>query len=134
MIARTAHFVWRIRYARYLMASGLALATDLSIFMLLLEAGMAPVPASAMGYVAGLIVQWRISTHIVFSERLAPFISRRRRQKALFFLSAMVGLSITSAMVGIGGAFGIDPRLAKLAAILVSFQTIYWLRRTVVFA
>ena len=36
-------------------------------------------------------------------------------------------------IVGGGSALGLDPRLAKLAAILVSFQTTYLLRRHIVF-
>ena len=38
-----------------------------------------------------------------------------------------------SRIVGTGSAFGFDPRLAKLAAIVVSFQTTYLLRRHIVF-
>ena len=34
---------------------------------------------------------------------------------------------------GGGSALGLDPRLAKLAAIAVSFQTTYLLRRHIVF-
>ena len=48
--------------------------------------------------------------------------------------SRMIGLAITSAIVGIGTHIGLDPRLAKLGAIAVSFQTTYLLRRAVVFA
>ena len=47
--------------------------------------------------------------------------------------SALVGLGVTTAIVGGGSALGIDPRLAKLAAIVVSFQTTYLLRRHIVF-
>ena len=57
----------------------------------------------------------------------------RHRQKLLFVGSALVGLAITTAIVGVGTAMGLDPRLAKLAAILVSFQTTYLLRRHIVF-
>src|SRR3546814_2523955 len=57
----------------------------------------------------------------------------RHRQKLLFVGSAFVGLAVTTAIVGGGSALGLDPRLAKLAAIVVSFQTTYLLRRHIVF-
>ena len=134
MIARAANYVWRIRYARYLLASGSALAADLSLFMILLSADTPPAPAAATGYMAGLIVHWLMSSRFVFSRGPAPFVSRRRRQKILFVLSAFLGLSLTSAVVGVGSQFGLDPRLAKLIAIAISFQATYILRRSVVFA
>lgn len=134
MIARATHFVWRITYARYLVASALSLATDLCLFMLLLASGMAPVAASAIGYTAGLFMHWLISSRLVFSRQPTPFISRRRRQKLLFVMSAVIGLTLTSAVVGIGSMLGLDPRIAKLIAIALSFQTTYLLRRNVVFA
>jgi putative flippase GtrA len=49
-------------------------------------------------------------------------------------LSAFVGLGITTGVVGIAVRYGLDPRLAKAAAIVVSFQATYVLRRKVVFA
>lgn len=135
MIARAASLVWRATYARYVAASAIALASDLALFMLLLNAGAHPVPASAIGYSAGLIIHWAISSRYVFGRGVpCPFVSRRRRQKLLFVASAMVGLAITSAIVGLGSHLGLDARLAKLCAIAVSFQTTYLLRRAVVFA
>jgi putative flippase GtrA len=135
MIARAASLVWRATYTRYVAASAIALASDLALFMLLLNAGMAPIPVSAIGYSAGLLVHWLISSRYVFSRGdNCPFVSKRRRQKLLFVASAMVGLAITSAIVGIGSHLGLDARLAKLCAIALSFQTTYLLRRTVVFA
>jgi len=134
MIARAASLIWRITYARYIMASVFALSADLALFMLLLTIDSAPVPASMAGYSLGLIVHWFISSRLVFTHQRALFVSRRRKQKMLFIASALVGLAITAAIVGLGSAFGLDPRLAKLAAIAVSFQTTYFLRRTMVFA
>jgi len=135
MIARTASRVWRATYARYVAASAVALASDLALFMLFLNAGMHPIPAAATGYSAGLFVHWIISSRYVFGRgTICPFVSKRRRQKLLFVASAMVGLAITSAIVGLGSHLGLDARLAKLCAIAVSFQTTYLLRRAVVFA
>ncbi|MBP6112863.1 MAG: GtrA family protein [Sphingobium sp.] len=133
MIARAATLVWRITYARYIMASALALAADLSLFMTLLRLGLHAVPASMAGYTAGLIVHWIISSRLVFAAQ-ALRGAQRKRQKALFVVSTLIGLAITSLIVGTGSHFGLDPRLAKLIAVAVSFQATYLLRRSVVFA
>ncbi len=134
MLARAITMVWRITYARYLMASVAALGADIMLFMLLLGLGIPPVPAAAAGYSFGLIVHWLASSRLVFAQQPARFISYRRRQKLLFFASAMIGLAITGAVVGLGSHLGLDPRLAKLGAIAISFQVTYMLRRSVVFA
>lgn len=134
MIARAAHLVWRITYARYVMASALALAADLSLFLMLLDAGADPMQAASSGYCGGLIVHWIISSRLVFPHQLRPFASQRRKQKLLFVATTAVGLILTTAIVGLGSRIGLDPRAAKLIAILASFQTTYLLRKSVVFA
>jgi putative flippase GtrA len=45
-----------------------------------------------------------------------------------------VGLGITTGIVGVGSRYGLDPRVAKGIAIIVSFQATYIVRRKVVFA
>lgn len=123
-----------IRWLNYLLASVLALGSDAGLFLLLLDAGLAPVTASATGYCAGILVHWVISSRLVFADGTAARgTGERHRQKLLFVASALVGLAVTTAIVGGGSALGLDPRLAKLAAIVVSFQTTYLLRRHIVF-
>jgi len=123
-----------IRWLNYLLASGLALGSDAGLFLLLLDAGLAPVTASATGYCAGILVHWMVSSRLVFADGTAARgTGERHRQKLLFVGSALIGLAVTTAIVGGGSALGLDPRLAKLAAIVVSFQTTYLLRRHIVF-
>lgn len=123
-----------VRWFNYLLASALALGSDAGLFLLLLDAGFAPIPASALGYCAGIGVHWLISSRLVFADGAAARgTGERHRQKMLFVGSALVGLAVTTAIVGTGSALGLDPRLAKLVAILVSFQTTYLLRRHIVF-
>jgi putative flippase GtrA len=123
-----------LRWLNYLLASGLALGSDAGLFLLLLDAGLTPVPASATGYCAGILVHWLISSRLVFADGAAARgTGERHRQKLLFVGSALVGLAVTTAIVGGGSALGLDPRLAKLVAIAVSFQTTYLLRRHIVF-
>jgi small basic protein len=58
----------------------------------------------------------------------------RTRQKALFVASALVGLALTAGIVGLGAAAGVDPRVAKVAAVGVSFLATWLLRARIVFA
>ena len=53
--------------------------------------------------------------------------------QALFVVSALIGLALTTAIVGLGEYSGIDPRLAKLGAIAASFILTYIIRSKVVF-
>ncbi len=121
-------------YTRYIGASLVSLAVDFAVFMAALSLGAPPALAAATGYVAGIVCHWAISTRFVFAARIAASAAGKQQQQALFLLSALVGLGITTGIVGIGSRFGFDPRLAKGVAIVVSFQATYVLRKKVVFA
>ena len=120
-------------FLRYLAASGFALVADLATFMLLLSLAMAAAPAAAVGYAMGIMVHWLISTRAVFTGAVAERGALRHRQKALFVGSALAGLALTTSIVGIGSALGLDPRLAKAAAIAASFMLTWLLRERIVF-
>lgn len=119
---------------RYLLASVLALAADIGCFLVLLQLAMPPASASAIGYALGIVVHWLLSSRAVFVGHVAPGGARRLRQKALFAGSALIGLALTTAIVGLATLIGLDPRLAKLVAVGVSFATTWALRQRVVFA
>lgn len=121
-------------YTRYIGASVVALGVDFCIFMAALSLGVPPAAAAATGYLAGIVCHWLISSRMVFTSQLAETAAGRRQQQGLFVLSALVGLGITTGIVGLGSRYGLDPRLAKGVAIVVSFQATYVLRRKVVFA
>jgi putative flippase GtrA len=121
-------------YTRYIGASVVALGIDFCIFMAALSLGMPPAIAAAIGYISGIVCHWLISSRMVFTAQLAASATGRRQQQALFVLSALVGLGITTGIVGLGSRYGLDPRLAKGVAIVVSFQATYVLRKKVVFA
>lgn len=122
-----------IRFVRYFIASVGALAVDMGSFLALLSFGMIAAPASAIGYAAGILAHWLMSSRAVFQDNVAQSGPARTRQKALFVISALAGLVATIAIVGIGDAAGLDPRLAKLVAIAVSFLLTYSLRASIVF-
>ena len=120
-------------YARYVMASAFALGLDSATFLMLIGAGVPPVAAAGLGYSLGIAAHWLISSRAVFADRVRATDTGRRAQMALFVLTALVGLALTMAIVGTGHALGLDPRIAKLIAIGVAFQTTWLLRRHIVF-
>tara|TARA_B100001057_G_scaffold270501_1_gene270692 strand:- start:90 stop:482 length:393 start_codon:yes stop_codon:yes gene_type:complete len=121
------------RLVRYLLASVGALAVDMGTFLALLSLGIWAAGASAVGYCLGIAAHWLMSSRAVFIGNVAERGAARTRQKALFVISALVGLGLTTAIVWAGDASGFDPRLAKLVAIGVSFVTTWLLRSRVVF-
>ena len=129
MLRRAADLV----FLRYIAASGFALAVDMGTFMALLALGNPAAPAAAAGYGLGIVAHWLISTRAVFIGAVAERGALRHRQKALFVGSALAGLALTTSIVGIGAALGLDPRLAKAAAIAASFMLTWLLRERIVF-
>jgi len=122
-----------VRFIRYLLASVGALAVDFGSFLAFLAIGVMAAPASAIGYSLGILAHWLMSSRAVFQDRVAASGAARSRQKALFVISALAGLALTTAIVGFGDRSGIDPRAAKLVAIGVSFFVTWLIRAKVVF-
>ncbi|MCR2832417.1 GtrA family protein [Parerythrobacter lacustris] len=123
----------QLRLLRYGIASVVALAIDMGTFLAFLALAIPPAPASALSYSIGIVTHWLISSRAVFTETVAQRGPQRTRQKALFVGSALVGLTITTLIVGVSDLAGADPRYAKLAAIVVSFAATWLLRSRVVF-
>jgi len=122
-----------ITFLRYIAASAMALGVDMGTFLALLAAGALPTVAAAMGYSFGIITHWLLSSRAVFTDGVADRGPERTRQKALFVVSALLGLALTTGIVGLGGLAGLDPRLAKLAAIAASFTVTWLMREKIVF-
>ena len=122
-----------IRFLRYFGASVGALAVDVSAFFAALALGMAAGPASALGYSLGILAHWLISSRAVFHDGVAAAGRQRTVQKAFFVLSARAGLALTTLIVTLADRAGIDPRAAKLVAIVASFALTYALRAQIVF-
>jgi putative flippase GtrA len=121
------------RFVLYALASVIALAVDVGSFLALMAVGMAAAIASAIGYSLGILAHWMISSRAVFHATVAERGRARTKQKALFVISALVGLALTTAIVGAGDLAGIDPRLAKIVAIGASFTVTWMLRSKIVF-
>jgi putative flippase GtrA len=120
-------------YLRYIAVSAGALGVDLGVYFVSLHLGLVAALAAAIGYLSGVAVHWILSSRLVFDD-VAERGLARTKQKALFLTSAFVGLGLTVGIVALATRLGFDPRLAKLVAVAVSFQTTYLLRRTIVFA
>jgi putative flippase GtrA len=133
MPAQLLNLVLSATFGRYLLTSVLSLGCDVGLFLLLLSGGVPPVAASAAGYGAGTVVHWLLSTRFVFDQGMASEGLVRVRQKGLFVASSLLGLAITTAIVGWGHQLGLDPRIAKVIAVAVSFQATYMARRVIIF-
>ena len=121
-------------FLRYVAVSIGALATDMIVFLLLLETGMPGTAASAVGYSVGIFAHWILSSRKVFHDRAAgKGTAARTQQKAMFLASALLGLVLTIIVVAAGTALGMDPRIAKVVAIATSFLLTYLLRNVVIF-
>lgn len=132
MIARVIRIA-DLRLVRYGLASIGALAVDVASLLTLLALGAPAAASSAAGYGLGIVAHWLLSSRAVFADTVASRGPERTRQKALFVISAMIGLGLTTGIVGIADLGGIDPRIAKLAAIAVSFTVTWMLRNRIVF-
>ncbi|WHO38782.1 GtrA family protein [Sphingobium sp. AP49] len=128
--ARLGTIAARFMFARYLLASIIALASDMLLFLALSHGGAAPALAAFGGYATGLVVHWLISSRFVFDTGSGP----THAQRLGFVLSALVGLGITMAMVGGLSALGMAPATAKLLSIPVSFLSVYAIRKYGIFA
>lgn len=127
-------FLRRAAPSRYFAASVVALVFDMASFLALLAAGAPAAPAATLSYSLGILVHWFISSRAVFATSVAERGPARTRQKLLFVASALIGLALTAGIVGLGAAIGLDPRLAKVAAVGVSFIATWLLRARLVFA
>ncbi|MEM6857030.1 MAG: GtrA family protein [Pseudomonadota bacterium] len=127
------HRLSDVRLMRYGLASVGALAVDVGSFLAFMEAGLHPTPASAMGYSLGILAHWLMSSRAVFQDSVARGGMARTRQKALFVVSALVGLGLTALIVALGDWAGTQPLISKAFAIVISFTATWLLRSRIVF-
>lgn len=120
-------------FARYFVASAIALAIDTTSFLTLVAAGAAAGVAAALGYCIGIVAHWLITSRAVFAAAVAERGPARTRQKLLFVLSALAGLFLTTAIVSVGSALAVSLLLTKGVAVAASFTVTWLIRRWVVF-
>ena len=125
--------IWnRFTLTRYLAASIVALAFDVAVFSTLLAIGMGAAIASALGYCAGIVIHWLVSSNFVFTGKTRTGAALQW-QRILFAGSAILGLAITVATVAIFSGWGLHPVAAKAIAIIISFIAVYAARKWGVF-
>jgi len=124
----------RVTYLRYVAVSAIALGVDMSGFALLLALAVPATEASAIGYCGGILAHWLLTSRKVFGDTTAPRGPARNRQKAMFVVSALMGLGLTVLIVSMGARAGLHPIIAKGIAVVVSFQLTYILRKSVIFS
>lgn len=122
----------RIVFARYLIASVIALAFDFALYLALVAGGMSPSLAAAVGYCAGIGIHWMISAEFVFRGKRREG-GALQVQRTLFAATALVGLGLTVGTVTIADAIGFTPVVGKGIATAISFVTVYALRKYGVF-
>lgn len=131
LVALAAPFA-RALFSRYLAASALALALDVAVYALLVSNRIEPAAAAALGYSAGILLHWSVSSRFVFAGKRRDG-ARLHVQRALFLGSALAGLGITIGVVALADRLGADAALAKAAATAISFVAVYIFRKYGVF-
>jgi len=122
----------RFSITRYLLASIISLAFDVSLFMVLVAFLVEPGWASALGYSAGIVIHWMISSRFVFPGK-ARIGGALQLQRLGFITTAILGLGITVAIVSWLTELGFLPVVAKGSAVFVSFFAVYLTRKFGVF-
>ncbi len=121
-----------VRLLRYLAACVGALAMDMAVFLSFMVT-LSPALASAFGYTAGIAAHWVLSSRAVFADTLAGAGAQRHRQKFLFAISALIGLFVTTVIVGAADRIGVAPLAGKGVAVAASFAVVWLLRSRIVF-
>jgi putative flippase GtrA len=118
---------------RYAVVSGLALALDFSVFLVLNRTLALPTLAGVAGYGCGIVLHYFLSRRFVFA--VAGSQKSAHRLFSEFVASGLVGLAVTAGAIALAtGLFGFSPIAAKLLAVAASFLGVYAIRRTIVFA
>ena len=132
MIAIAARLL-DLRLVRYLLASAVALGADLGSFLAMYALGVFVPAAYAASYSLGILVHWLISSRMVFADAVAERGIARTRQKALFVISALMGLALTTAIGSFSVYAGVHPIMGKMIAVVASFALTWLLRSRIVF-
>jgi putative flippase GtrA len=112
-------------FARYLVAGVVNTIASYGLFVAL-ELVLPYLAAYAVAYVAGIALSYVLNTRMVFRvpQRWSTFI----RFPVVYLVQFLVG---STAMVILVEAFGIDPRIAALLALIVTVPVTYLAARYV---
>lgn len=115
----------------YTLASGLALALDVGVLSLALRAGAGLGVAAALGFTAGLLLIYAVSTRLVFRQRR---LANARLEFACFAGIGLIGLALTEALLwALVTRLHLPPLPAKLATAAAVFLANFMLRKQLLF-
>lgn len=118
--------------SRYSAASAAALALDFIVYLVLTRLHMSLPIAGVMGYSAGAVLHYALSTRFVFDTRSIDKVQPRLLGE--FILSGLAGVIVTGYVISLASGAGVPAFSAKLLATGASFLVVFALRRYVVFA
>lgn len=112
----------------YGLTGGIAAIVDAGGFALLLRAGLGVAAAGATSFCAAAVVNYILSSRLVFTGRTSA------QGFSLFFVVALIGLSVNLGITLAGVYwFGLPPLLAKIAGIGIAFLVNFALNLRIVF-
>ena len=104
------------KFIGYLGTGGIAAVVDVGLYVLLTSLGLQPIAAAPLSFSVAAAVNFALSARLVFAT--AASFARFR----MFFLYALVGLGINSAVTaGAAAVFVWPDAFDKLAGIAVAF-------------
>lgn len=129
----TQDFPYRVRrLMRYTAVNLVSLVVDYAIFLSLTAAFALPVLASMVGYGMAFTLNYHLSRQFVFGND--GMHKGSRRLLAQFMATGVLGVALTAAVTGLGVyGLGYSPAIAKTAAVLICFVTLYVIRSRLVF-
>ena len=108
-----------LQFGLYLVVGGLSFLGDLAFFVLLIHMGMQVLWASAASFVVGSVLNYFLSTQIVF--RAGRF--ERSMEVGSFIAVVLIGLSLTTVLMyiltGWVGLGGVAAKLITVPTVLV---------------
>ena len=133
ILARCWSAATNLEFIKYVGASVIALVVDYGAYWLIAQRGWLTLPQAAVaGYLTGLVVAYFLMRARIFTN---GWLKTRKVYEALLFLSSgLLGSLTTYATVKLYVlVVGQQMNAAKLAAVAVSFFSVYLYRKYVVF-
>jgi len=121
-------------FGKYTLVSVASLGLDLIVFFAISRWQlMAPALAGAMSCMAGLILHYLLSVHLVFDAKATGKTSRRLVSE--YAATGAMGFAITALAIVLTVDFaGLSPTLGKIFGIGLTFISVYLVRAGFVFA
>ncbi len=118
-------------FIKYVLASGLSLVVDYSIYILLEKLYKFSIPTSAVfGYLTGLMLAYFLVSKFVFQ---GTRLQAKRNEFILFLASGLFGVILTFCTASLVSLFSENIHIPKLTSVVISFLGVYIFRKFIVF-